>query len=743
MNPDTIQSLVDLYFFVAVVASICIASSLEKRLRARLPATRPYRWGFYNGCMGVACGPFAVLTALGMAVAGLNGRRETFGLFLALTVWLALFAVSGWFIIQRKRWAWVVGTVVSFNPIVWIINGTYAHNRWGEFGGEAYGSAGTEEKGYELLHDATKLEAGGKAQEALTLYQSIVERYPHTAAGGDAQKSAESLRARLGVESPAPATTSPLQQSAASGAKRRGLRLAVGSAAASAAVLCLVATWAWQHREPMQVAAKNAVPDGVEALKARAEKGDVKAQYNLGLCYYNGESVQQDYADAVKWLRKAADQGEAAAQHFLGQCYYLGRGVPQDYTEAVKWYHKAAEQGNATAQWVLGMCYYNGQGVSQDYTESVKWLRKAADQGEAAAQSVLGHCYYNGQDVQQDYAEAVKWYRKAASQGNDCGQYSLGICYYYGQGVPQDYAEAVKWFQKAVDEDLDLAQRRLGDCYYNGQGVQQDYAEAVKWYRKAAEQGNADAQCNLGWHYYNGQGVQQDYAEAVKWYRKAAEQGDAFAQNILASCYHDGQGVQRDCAEAVKWYRKSADQGDVIGQHNLGVHYANGQGTPRNDIEAYKWYCLAAAQGQEGSAEARDEIAQGMARAEIVEGQRRAAAFVAKKEGNGRRADDISPTPEIAEWKGCAGTGFFVTDDGYFVTCEHVVRGATSFHVRSPSGSLPARLIKKDRTIDVAVLKVDGAFRALPVAAQPRVKLGEAVFTIGFPNPWSRAWNRN
>jgi len=123
-----------------------------------------------------------------------------------------------------------------------------------------------------------------------------------------------------------------------------------------------------------------------------------------------------------------------------------------------------------------------------------------------------------------------------------------------------------------------------------------------------------------------------------------------------------------------------------------------------------------------------------MARAEIVEAQRRAAAFVARKEGGGGGAGDTPPTPEIGEGRS-AGTGFFVTDDGYFVTCEHVVRGATSFHVRSPSGSLPARLIKKDRTIDVAVLKVVGAFRALPVAAQPRVKLGDAVFTIGFPNP--------
>ena len=47
----------------------------------------------------------------------------------------------------------------------------------------------------------------------MALYQRIVERYPHTAAGGDAQKSAESLRARLGLACPAPveaATAPPL-----------------------------------------------------------------------------------------------------------------------------------------------------------------------------------------------------------------------------------------------------------------------------------------------------------------------------------------------------------------------------------------------------------------------------------------------------------------------------------------------------------------------------------------------------
>ena len=37
----------------------------------------------------------------------------------------------------------------------------------------------------------------------------------------------------------------------------------------------------------------------------------------------------------------------------LGVCYYNGRGVEQNYEEAVKWYKKAAEQGNDDAQIML------------------------------------------------------------------------------------------------------------------------------------------------------------------------------------------------------------------------------------------------------------------------------------------------------------------------------------------------------------------------------------------------------
>ena len=66
---------------------------------------------------------------------------------------------------------------------------------------------------------------------------------------------------------------------------------------------------------------------------------------NLGGCYYDGEGVEQDYAEAVKWYRKAAEQGYAVAQFEMGWCYKHGYGVPKDLAEAKRWYRKAADAG--------------------------------------------------------------------------------------------------------------------------------------------------------------------------------------------------------------------------------------------------------------------------------------------------------------------------------------------------------------------------------------------------------------
>ena len=112
-----------------------------------------------------------------------------------------------------------------------------------------------------------------------------------------------------------------------------------------------------------------------------AERGNVLAQYKLGLMYTNGEGVQQDFAVAARWFSRAAMQGYAPAQTSLGVRYEKGQGVKRDYGEAVKWYRHSAVQGNAIAQYRLGRMYVLGRGIQRDYTEAVAWFKLAAAQG--------------------------------------------------------------------------------------------------------------------------------------------------------------------------------------------------------------------------------------------------------------------------------------------------------------------------------------------------------------------------
>ena len=145
-----------------------------------------------------------------------------------------------------------------------------------------------------------------------------------------------------------------------------------------------------------------------------AEQGDSDAQFNLGICYFNGEGVEKDLEQAVNWFRKAAQQGSPEAQFNLAVCYNKGRGVAKDSKQAIAWFQKAAELGNANAQYALAFFYGRGILVEKDSEVEVSWLMKAAEQGFLEAQLTLGSYYRTGDSVQQDFGQAFGWYKKAA-----------------------------------------------------------------------------------------------------------------------------------------------------------------------------------------------------------------------------------------------------------------------------------------------------------------------------------------
>ena len=49
----------------------------------------------------------------------------------------------------------------------------------------------------------------------------------------------------------------------------------------------------------------------------RDEYGEAEADYYVGMCYYEGNGVFQDYAEAAKYFRLAAEQGHKEARAML------------------------------------------------------------------------------------------------------------------------------------------------------------------------------------------------------------------------------------------------------------------------------------------------------------------------------------------------------------------------------------------------------------------------------------------
>jgi S1-C subfamily serine protease len=81
------------------------------------------------------------------------------------------------------------------------------------------------------------------------------------------------------------------------------------------------------------------------------------------------------------------------------------------------------------------------------------------------------------------------------------------------------------------------------------------------------------------------------------------------------------------------------------------------------------------------------------------------------------------------------GTGFLITEDGYLITNDHVVRGVRRVKVRIGKELHDAQIIKTDQKADLALLKVNAdKLPALPMVLNRDATLGDEVFTIGFPN---------
>jgi TPR repeat protein len=77
---------------------------------------------------------------------------------------------------------------------------------------------------------------------------------------------------------------------------------------------------------------------------------------NLGILYYHGDGVKQDYFQAKTYVEKACGLNDGRGCSNLGMLYAEGKGVKQDYFQAKTYFEKACDLNVGGAVLIL-VCY--------------------------------------------------------------------------------------------------------------------------------------------------------------------------------------------------------------------------------------------------------------------------------------------------------------------------------------------------------------------------------------------------
>lgn len=153
-------------------------------------------------------------------------------------------------------------------------------------------------------------------------------------------------------------------------------------------------------------------PDYVKALnyfQKSAELGSPDGLYGCYLCHKFGDPSIRDYNLAFKEIRQALDlfkkdrtdsENILFAQYNLAICYQNGEGTAIDYKKAFYWFSQAAKNKNdgdselnreaiGMAQCNVAYYYYQGMGTAVNVTKAEYWLRKSAANGCQEAKEAL------------------------------------------------------------------------------------------------------------------------------------------------------------------------------------------------------------------------------------------------------------------------------------------------------------------------------------------------------------------
>ena len=249
-------------------------------------------------------------------------------------------------------------------------------------------------------------------------------------------------------------------------------------------------------------------------------KGNADVFSNLGVSYYYGNGVQQDYEKAVHYYTRAAALGHPFGMYNLAVACEYGNGTPRDMDKAIQLYRKAAEKHVNQAVDALirlglydeinGLAFYgrnlNDDSFLPDSNYSSCLDRAKSKYGLAVAEfsTIMGEVYKEDaiklflkaisyEETSEayfylaslykdfkDYDNAIKYYKETIRMNPISyeGYNDMGYCYYQ----KEDDVNALECFQKSYEINPNsISLRNMGNCYKN----LREFEQAKQCYKKA------------------------------------------------------------------------------------------------------------------------------------------------------------------------------------------------------------------------------------------------------------------
>jgi TPR repeat protein len=346
----------------------------------------------------------------------------------------------------------------------------------------------------------------------------------------------------------------------------------------------------------------------LEALKNKANDGNVEEQVRLGQYYSDGKYIEPNYDEAILWFEKAALQKNEQALMTLANIYQYGTDTVkvdinkanQYFSELKVIYENNIAKGHTSSLISLSDLYEQGLGVEKDEAKALELLVRAHEEGDYTAKELLMYRIMEGEQeldgitvesLQQDINDIKE---KIALGGN--------------VNMLKELAYSALNSERAIHTQTDDSSKNIAkDVITSNESdviYVPNYEDAIHWFNLAAKSKDAQSMLELGRIYLTAINTKiKNVDVGVKWLEKSSELcfepaymalGNYYSGNEVDEVFGDDSNLLKthvDFNKSIKWYLKAAMQGNYNAQHRLALLY--GYKHPNNSdfniLRALEW----------------------------------------------------------------------------------------------------------------------------------------------------------